>query len=172
MRKEDCFYVGTIVGKYSFKGELLIKVDSDNPESYTDLESIFVDLPTGLVPFFIQKCQLHKSNLLRVAFEEVQSEKDAEELLRSTLYLPLNLLPPLEGNKFYFHEVIGFELKEAGKPIGQIKSIIEQGAQALFEISSSSDKLHLVPIHDDFIIKVDRKSKVIEVRLPDGLLEL
>lgn len=172
MKKEDCFYVGTVVGKYSFKGEVLVKTDSDNPEDYTELESIFVELPTGLVPFFIRKCQLHKSSLLRINFDEINSEKEADSILKKNLYLPLDLLPPLEGNKFYYHEVIGFSLTENGTPIGVITQVIEQGLQALFEIEDSKEQLHLVPIHDDFILKVDRKNKNITVQLPEGLLDL
>ena len=91
MQKQDCFYLGTIVGKYSFKGELLVKVVSDNPEDYTTLKSIFVGLPTGLVPFFIKKCQLHKSELLRILFEDVTNEQQAEALIKKELYLPLDL---------------------------------------------------------------------------------
>lgn len=172
MKKEDCFYVGTIIGKYSFKGELLVKTDTDNPEDYTNLESIFVEFSTGLVPLFIHKCQLHKSSLLRINFEEVNNEVEAESLIKKSVYLPLNILPTLEGNKFYYHEIIGFNLNEEGKKIGVISNIIEQGLQALFEVKSPVGKSHLIPIHDDFIVEVDRNNKFITVQLPKGLLDL
>jgi 16S rRNA processing protein RimM len=172
MLKQDCFYVGTVVGKYSFKGEVLVKVDSDHPEDYTNLESIFVELPTGLVPFFIKKCQLHKSSLLRIKFEGVTDETNADELIKKELYLPLELLPPLTGTKFYYHEVIGFSVCTEEAKIGTIVRIIEQGIQALFEIETPSGKKHLIPIHDDFIASVDRTHKIIKVQLPEGLLEL
>jgi 16S rRNA processing protein RimM len=172
MKKDDCFYVGTVVGKYSFKGEVLVKTDSDNPEDYTKLESIFVELSTGLVPFFIRKCQLHKSSLLRIDFEEVNSEQDADAILKKNLFLTLDLLPPLEGNKFYYHEVIGFSITQNGTQIGTILRIIEQGLQALFEITDNQGAERLIPIHDDFILEVDRASRNITVQLPEGLLEL
>lgn len=172
MQKQDCFYLGNVVGKFSFKGELLVKVDSDNPEDYTELESVFVELSTGLVPFFIKKCQLHKSELLRIDFEEISNDQEADALIKKKLYLPLYLLPPLEGNKFYYHEIIGFTVSTKAKEIGLITAVLEQGPQALFQVEATDKKIHLIPIHDDFIIEVDRKKNLIRVQLPEGLLDL
>jgi len=172
MQKQDCFYLGTVVGKYSFKGEILVKVDSDNPEDYTKLESIFVELSTGLVPFFIKKCQLHKSELLRIDFEEISNEQEADALIKKNLYLPLDLLPPLEGNKFYYYEIIGFTVSTESEEIGRITAVLEQGPQALFQLEATDKKIHLIPIHDDFILEVDRKRNLIQVQLPEGLLDL
>ena len=73
MKKEDCFYLGKIVKKYSFKGELLAKLDTDEPELYENLDAIFIDLRGNLVPFFVESSQLHKSDLLRLNFEDVDS---------------------------------------------------------------------------------------------------
>ncbi len=172
MLKENCFYIGKIVKKYSFKGELLIKLDSDDPEIYEDMDSVFVDLRNNLVPFFIESSQLHKSELLRVKFEEVETEQDADALLKCDLYLPLEFLPKLDDDKFYFHEIIGFEVEDVnfGK-VGIVKSINDSTAQALFEIDRDGIEI-LIPMNDDFIKKVDKENKVILLDTPEGLIDL
>lgn len=172
MRKEDCFYLGKIVTKYSFKGEVVIKLDTDEPELYKNMESVYVEFGTNLVPFFIDKSSLHKGNQLRVQFEDVYSEEEANSILKSNVYLPLDLLPKLEGGKFYFHEVIGFTVIDVSfGEVGTIVHINDKAAQPLFEIDRKGKEI-FIPMIDDFIKKVDRENKQIQVETPEGLIEL
>ena len=172
MKKDDCFYLGKIVKKYSFKGEVLAKLDTDEPDLYNNLDAIFIDLRGNLVPFFIEASQLHKSDLLRLKFEDVETEADADAILKSDLYLPLELLPKLEGNKFYYHEVIGFKIvDQTFGDVGFITGINDTTAQALFEVDRNGTEV-LIPMNDEFIIKVNREDKLIEVDVPEGLIDL
>ena len=172
MTKEDCFYLGKIVKKYSFKGELLAKLETDEPELYDNLDAIFIDLRDNLVPFFVEASQLHKSNLLRIKFEDIDTEEDADALLKSDLFLPLDLLPKLDGEKFYFHEVIGFTISDQNfGEVGVITSINDATAQSLFVIDRQGTEI-LIPINDEFITKVDRDNKTILVNTPEGLIDL
>ena len=100
MRKDACFYLGRFSGLYSFKGELLIKLDTDDPEYFTELESILVDMPTGLVPFFISDIRLHKSSLLRVKLETIDSEATAKPLLKNLYISPWNYYPNWRTHNF------------------------------------------------------------------------
>ncbi|MFY7672010.1 ribosome maturation factor RimM [Tenacibaculum sp. MEBiC06402] len=172
MQTKDCFYLGKIVKKHSFKGEVVIKLDTDEPHLYKNLESVFVELGNNLVPFFIEKSSLSKNTMFRVKFEGVDTESDAEAILRSGIYLPLTLLPKLSGNKFYYHEVIGFTVKDVHfGEVGTISSINDTAAQPLFEIDRDGIEL-FIPMIDDFIKKVDRENKTIEVETPEGLIDL
>ena len=172
MQKENCFYLGKIVKKYSFKGELLVKLDTDEPQLFTKMESVFVEQHKNLVPFFIIKSSLHKSQLLRVKFEDINSEAEADILLGAALYLPLSFLPELSGNKFYYHEIIGFSAEDIsfGK-IGTITGVNDTTSQALFEIDRNGKQI-LIPIIDKFIKNLDRTSKNILLEVPDGLIDL
>ena len=172
MRKEDCFYLGKIVRKHSFKGEVVIKLDTDEPELYQGMESIFVDLGNNLIPFFIEKSLLQKGNQLRVQFEDMYTEEEADSILKSDVYLPLDLLPKLSGDKFYFHEIIGFKMVDTRYGlVGTIDGVNDKTAQPLFEVTNG-DKEIFIPMIDNFIKKVDRKNSTIEVETPVGLIEL
>lgn len=172
MRKEDCFYLGKIAKKFSFKGEVLIYLDTDEPELYQEMESIFVEFNKNLIPFFIENSNLHKGDFLRVKFEDVDNEEQADEIINCEVYLPLNMLPKLEGNKFYFHEVIGFEIEDQRLGVfGKIVSINDTSAQPLFEVINGNVEI-LVPMIDQFLIKIDRENKKVIMDLPEGLVEM
>lgn len=172
MQKKDCFYLGKITKKFSFKGEVLIYLDTDEPELYDEMESVFVDFNNQLVPFFIERSAPHKNDFLRVKFEDVDDEPAADELLGKEVYLPLSMLPRLEGNKFYFHEVIGFDIIDSKTGfIGKIQGVNDSTAQPLFEVRKG-DKECLIPIIDQFLIEVDRSQRRIVMNLPEGFTDL
>ena len=172
MRKEDCFYLGKIAKKFSFKGEVLVYLDTDEPELYENMESVFVEFNKNLVPYFIENSSLYKNDFLRVQFEDVDTEEEADSILNCAVYLPLSMLPKLEGNQFYFHEVIGFEIEDKRLGVfGKIVSINDSSAQPLFEVVNGTVEI-LVPMIDQFLVKIDRENKKVVMDLPEGLVEM
>ncbi len=172
MRKEDCFYLGKIAKKFSFKGEVLIYLDTDEPELYQDMESVFVEYNKNLIPYFISNSSLHKNDFLRVNFEDINNEAEADSILNCEVYLPLSMLPKLSENKFYFHEVIGFEIEDIRLGVfGKIISINDSSAQPLFEVLNGNTEI-LVPMIDAFLVKIDRVNNKVIMDLPVGLVEM
>jgi 16S rRNA processing protein RimM len=172
MRKDECFYLGKIAKKFSFKGEVLVYLDTDEPELYENMESVFVEFNNNLVPYFILTSSLHKNDFLRVRFEDVESEEEADKIIGCPVYLPLKMLPKLSGNKFYFHEVIGFEVEDKRYGIvGVIQSINDSTAQTLFEVLNGDVEI-LIPMIDHFLVKIDRENKKVLMDLPEGLIEM
>ena len=172
MKKKDCFYLGKIVKPFSFKGEVLIKLDTDEPESYEKIDAVFIEIKDNLIPFFVEQSKLHKSNLLRVKFEDIDNENDVNSLLKCDLYLPLTALPKLDDDQFYFHEVIGFDVVDSIKgQIGTIKYINDNTAQTLIVIEYENKEV-LIPMNDDIIDSVNKSDKKIYITAPEGLIDL
>lgn len=171
-----CFYLGYTAKIHGKKGELIIKPDVDFPEEYQNLESLFIQLnkkDKTLVPFFLSTCQLQHNGTLRIKIEDTETADEAKKLVGKSIYLPLSMLTPLTGNKFYFHEIIGFTIKDSEKgAIGKVTKVLEHTTQAVFEITNSNNQEILIPITDEIIQNVDRDNQLIEVITPDGLIDL
>ncbi len=172
MDKKDFYFLGKATKTSGYKGNLVFFFDVDNIADYNDLEAVFIEVRGELIPFAIQSLQFKSGSTAYVTLEDVTDANEASTLVNCDLYLPISYLPPLTGNKFYYHEVIGFSVIDVKHGnIGKISAVNDNGPQAIFNIQFE-DKEILVPVTDEIIKKVDRKNKTIEVETPEGLIEI
>lgn len=171
MEIDECFELGYIIKPHGLNGAVDIYLDTDFPEDYRKLESVFVNLGQKLVPFFINSIQI-RGNKALVNFEDISSIEQSEELKGCTMYLPESMLPELTGQEFYFHEVIGFQVidKNSGL-IGNVSSYYDHSSQVILSIDHDGKEV-LIPINDDIMLVIDKIKKIIQVELPDGLLDI
>lgn len=153
-------------------GDLVFFFEVDEIDQYKDLSAVFIEISGELIPFAIQRLQFKNDRFGIVKLEDVDDNEEALALTGNELYLPLSYLPVLKGNQFYYHEVIGFMVKDIKfGNVGIIDHIIDQTSQPLFVILHKKKEI-LIPVADEIIKKVDRKNKVIEVETPEGLIDL
>ena len=173
MEKDACYYLGKITRTNGTKGGLSIFLDVDDPLEYSNLDAVFIEIKGQLIPYFVAEISIHNSkNTAVVYFEDLTDVEQASKLSNCDLYLPLSSLPVLEGNKFYFHEVIDFLLiDEVFGKIGKVKQVLEYPNQALFQCFYEEKEV-LIPIKDLFIKHVDKENKTITLNLPEGLVQI
>lgn len=173
MKASDCFYLGYISKTFGYKGGVSAFLDVDNPQKYIEMESVFIQMGNQLVPFFIDTVSLRPNGReINIQFQGVDSEDKALQLVGSELYLPVGHLPPLSGNNFYFHEIIGYKaIDKVAGPVGTVIQVLDLPGNPLLQIQHGSKEV-LVPLRDEFIEKLDRDNQVIYISAPEGLIEL
>lgn len=170
MNKEECYNLGRITKAWGYKGQVVLFLDVDTPEDYLELDSAFVEVKGKLVPYFFHVDNLN-GNKAVITFEDLAAEQSTA-LVGHEVYLPLTLLPKLEGNKFYFHEVVGFSVIDEQKgDIGTLVSVIDHPAQPLFQVMKNGIEI-LIPVIDPVIKRVDREQKTLYIEAPNGLIDL
>ncbi len=171
MDTSDFYYLGYVVKTIGNKGVLRIQLDTDNPQYYQNLSEVMLAIKEQLVTYPIKEISI-TDDKANISFKNIDNTEVAKMLQGCSLYLPLTSLPKLKGNKFYFHEVTGFEVydKEKGL-IGTIQTIIDQTSQPIIQIDFNGKEI-LIPITDEIIINVDRDKKRMDIEAPDGLIEI
>jgi 16S rRNA processing protein RimM len=172
MNKADCYHLGYIAKLHGFKGEVSLFLDVTNPLEYENLDKIFVDINGFLTPFFIKSLTLRPKSQATLKIDGINSDKEAQQILKRSVYLPLVDLPQLSGKNFYDHEVVGFDLVDLtfGK-VGVIQQIIDLPVNPLIQVDANGKEV-LIPFVKDLIQEVKRNEKQLIVKAPEGLIAI
>lgn len=172
MNKADCFNLGYVAKLHGFKGEVSLFFDVTDPDQYSSLDAVFIDIGNNLTPFFIKSIKSKGKGFYQVKFETVDSEHDAKRILRKDLYLPLKVLPTLGGTNFYDHEIIGFQvIDEKFGECGTVEQVVDYKINPLLQINYKNKEV-LIPLIENLVKKVDRENKTLYIQSPDGLIEM
>ena len=173
MTHEQCFNLGAITKPYGISGQLLLFIDADEPNSYQGLDRFFVEREGRLIPYFLQSMRPHGKRFV-ITLEGVTTLQAAQTLASCKVYLPLEQLPELDDETFYFHEVLGWRCLDAESldVLGTIEGVREDGPYPLLMIQSDLDQDIIVPLPEHLNVQVNRKMQTLTVPLPPGLLDL
>jgi 16S rRNA processing protein RimM len=172
MEKNNCYWLGYVDAPVGIRGELALNCDADDLGRYKDLPQVFFEQDGVLIPFAVSSARPKGSKQLIVALEGIDAPTDAQAFSGCQVYVPLSFLPPLSGNKFYYHEVIGFDVIDVHfGPVGKILRFIEGSMQTVMAVQHPNAEV-LIPLVDDFVVSVDRIRKIMEIKAPEGLIEL
>lgn len=168
---DGCFFFGKITKTHGLKGEVTIKLDVANPSDFQGVNYVMMDVNGDIVPYFIESSKVVGDKMFAL-FQDVKTMEQAAGLIGSALYLPKEMLPELDDNDFYFKDIIGYTLvDEKHGEVGVINDVLEYPTQAVIQVMKDGKEI-LIPIHDDIIKKVNKKSKVLNVNAPEGLIDM
>ena len=171
MEKQNCFLLGTIFKLHGYKGDVNIYNDNDIPLVFTDIDFFYIEENNELIPYFAESVRPKKKQVLLVKLEDVDSEKQALKILKREVYLPNKFLPEM-GNVNPNKLIVGFDVIDntLGK-IGIVDFVNVKTSQKLI-IVKDGKKEFFIPFHDNFVININLKKKILEVNIPQELIDI
>lgn len=171
INKNQLFPIGQINKPHGIQGEMSFGFTTDVFE-LEELPFFIFELDGIFVPFVVSEFRLKTSSTGILRLDGLNSEEDARTFSGLQIFIlkeQLDLLPEVEPGLDY---LVGFQLKDIEKGmIGVISEIDQTTENALFVIQQEDDEL-LIPVSEEYIREINQDNKIIEVELPEGLLDL
>lgn len=172
MQIKNCYELGYISKAHGIKGEVKAVFDVTDIFEYEELESVYLLEKGKLIPFFVESMRMQAGDQVLIKFKSVQDRTRAESLRSCKLLLPLDQLPELEKDSFYYHDVIGYTIQDQKLgELGTITDVMEMPGQDLIAMKYKGKEI-LIPISKDVVLYPDTENKKMFTLLPEGLLEI
>lgn len=171
IKKENCFSLGKFIKTHGLKGELVLAIENDFPEKYSE-EPIFIDIDGGLVPFFIEEDGIIGRNhtSYRIKMEDVDSEHAASRFIKCQVYLSKDLFSEEEMEAV--EGIEGYTVVVEGRgEIGTIENLADYSGNIVITVLVDGNEV-MIPLAEEYITGVDYDTQTITLDLPEGLIDL
>ncbi|MEP7079842.1 MAG: ribosome maturation factor RimM [Ginsengibacter sp.] len=163
--------IGKIVAAHGLNGELLVKHHLGKKKSFSKIQTYFIEeQKETFLPWFPVSEKSKSDDESLIQLEGIDDRAKALTLVKKQIWIKekeFNELVSADAPISF----LGYTLFNENTPVGDVIEVIEQPHQVLCKIMNNEKEL-LIPVHEDFIKKIDKKKKHLILSLPEGLLEL
>ena len=177
-----------MLGPQGRRGEVLAELHTDFPKRFEERWQL-----SGLAgdgtrrELRLVEHWFHKRGVV-LKFEGVESIRDAEQLAGLELQVPREARAELEAGAAYVSEIVGCEVwvtnaEDAAQLVGTVREVqfgageapllvVRSGLSGGRNTSAESEREFLLPYAEEFLTLTDFERCRIEMKLPEGLLDL
>jgi len=153
------FNVGKIVNTQGLQGEMRVL-------SVTDFADERFKKGAELA-LFDEKDQFVQT--VTIAFKDMYHINAIEKFKGFSLKVAEEDLTDLEDGEFYYHEIIGLDVYENDQLIGQIKEILQPGANDVWVVKRKGKRDLLLPYIPPVVLNIDIPGNRVDVDILEGL---
>ena len=137
-----------------------------------DCEYLICLLDGIFVPFFIEEYRFRSDTTALVKLERVDTNEQARKFTNVEVYFPKKYIEEDDSEDIptwgYF---VGFQVKDIKSGyLGEIVAVDDSTMNVLFSIERPDGEELLLPAHEEFMIKIEKKKRTLTVEVPEGLL--
>ncbi|WP_303011231.1 ribosome maturation factor RimM [uncultured Bacteroides sp.] len=171
IKKEEVYKIGLFNKPHGIHGELQFTF-TDDIFDRADCDYLVCLLDGIFVPFFIEEYRFRSDSTALVKLEGIDTAERARMFTNVEVYFPVKYAEEADGGELSWNFFTGFLMEEIHYGmLGEITDVDTTTVNTLFVVQGEDGEI-LVPAREEFIRGIDRKRKVITVKLPEGLLNL
>lgn len=168
--------VARLVRPQGRHGEILADLLTDFPERFAERKQLYLvsseTSPAITREVTLERHWLHKGRVV-LKFSAVDSINDAEALRDLLVAIPISERAPLTGDAMYISDLIDCDVVDIAAgylSIGKIADV-DREAGLLMVLPPRGEQI-LIPFAKAYLVKMDIAAKRVEMRLPEGLLDI
>jgi 16S rRNA processing protein RimM len=163
--------LGRVTKVSGYEGAVSLKLEKIFFENIPQMESVFLEIEGRPVPFFISDLEYSGADILKLIFEDYGSIEKISEFTGCRVFLTTGLTESSKTKDI--HSLTGYQVFTSDdKMLGVVREIITNPGQTLLSVITTGKKEVLIPLHEDFIVSIDKEKKTILMDLPEGLTEI
>lgn len=159
--------VASVLGAWGLRGHLRVELLTDFPERLAERKELY--LGESFRPVHVEALTIQGRTAV-LKLREVDDGERAARLRGQVLYIAERDLAPLPEGTYYWHQIIGLEVRTtAGQSIGHVVDILRTGSNDVYVVQDGEREV-LVPAIASVVRAIDLEARVVMIEPLPGML--